>query len=212
MAKRPFTEEEHSRALAEFRTTYGMAMEAWGRLEGVLFDWFMGATGIEERLARAIYFSAKSFNARRDMLQSALPFSSLDEPTKTFLKAALKKAAQFSSFRNAITHGEPKWHPKRFAYVLAEGSRESRPAPDDAVTIEQIKMGYLNFFELYRVLRDLRRPLFAITPDDPGPPSLEACLARVHALPQEAYSKQSLQSLPKKKRQSRKPRASPESS
>jgi hypothetical protein len=33
--------KEHERALREFRITYGMLMEAWGRLEGALFYWFM---------------------------------------------------------------------------------------------------------------------------------------------------------------------------
>jgi hypothetical protein len=180
-----------------------MLMEAWGRLEGALFDWFMWVTKMEEQIARAIYFSATSFNGRREMLQAVPPLSSLDEPTEAFVKAAIKKAGQYASFRNRVTHGEPIWHPTRFEYVLAEGSRESCAVPDDAITTAQMKIGYLNIYGLYRLLRNFRSPLRRMT--DSKPPSPEAYLELVRALPNEACSRQSPQNPPKKKRQPRKP-------
>jgi hypothetical protein len=72
-------DSESVNAHDQFHNAYGAVMTAWARVEGCLFYWFMSASGMEEPLARAIYFSAKSFMGRRDMLRAAIPFSRLDE-------------------------------------------------------------------------------------------------------------------------------------
>jgi hypothetical protein len=68
-------DEELDRAKREFSIVYGEAMAEWSSLEGQLFYWFQLVTGMNERLGRAIFFSARSFAARADMLAAALQAS-----------------------------------------------------------------------------------------------------------------------------------------
>ena len=83
-------------------------MSAWGLLESQLFHWFFYISGINnERMARSIYYSAKSFNARADMLEEVVRVAALNEDHAAFLKTAIKKARRYSAFRNSATHGEP---------------------------------------------------------------------------------------------------------
>ena len=200
----PINDADHARALAEFRTTYGMLMEAWARVEAAVFYWFMLLTGIEERMARAIYYSARSFSARGSMVDATLPLSPIDPAKKEFVKAALKKAGQYSGFRNRATHGEPVWNYRLSQYVLAEGDWGEKGPADDAITIRQMQVACRNFSELRRLMWELARPRSHVG----SPPSPQGYLVRIRALANEASSSEARpQQQPQKQRPPRKPRA-----
>jgi hypothetical protein len=51
---------------------YGEALLQWSRLEQYLFFWFEFVTGMEHMIARAVFYSARNFNGRSEMLEAAL--------------------------------------------------------------------------------------------------------------------------------------------
>jgi len=100
--------ERFENAHAELHYYYGIALANWSGIERGLFYWFYRTTGMSEAMARAVFYSARSFNGRAEMLEAAVAHN----PTVlgnelAFIKAATKKAGQFSGFRNRIAHGEP---------------------------------------------------------------------------------------------------------
>ena len=100
--------ERFERGHAEFHHSYGITLANWSGIERGLFYWFYRTTGMSEAMARAVFYSARSFNGRAEMLEAAVA----NNPTLlgdelAFIKAAIKKAGKFSSFRNRIAHGEP---------------------------------------------------------------------------------------------------------
>lgn len=102
-----FHGKDEASARDSFHRAYGAAMEAWAQMEHALLAWFLSATGLSEPIGRAVFFSAKSFAGRRDMLDDVIPFSPFDEDVRAFLKAVLKKTKQYSEFRNKAVHGQP---------------------------------------------------------------------------------------------------------
>jgi hypothetical protein len=121
------------------------------------------------------------------MLAAALPIAPFDDLTKAFVKAALKKAAQFSSFRNAAAHGAEQVRDEETdlpIYVLADPQIPD-PLPEGAgFTVEQINTSAENF-DL------LRRYLIGAHPDFASHRApLENYIALVLALPNQADSKE----------------------
>ena len=203
----PFDAKAYMRDLTDFRADYGTLMETWGKLEDALFYWFLWMTNIDKPLARAIYFSTRTFTARRDLLRSVLPLSKLDEPTKEFVREGVKKAGQFSSFRNRAVHGVPRWNKTTNQHVLADGAWNDDDPLTGAVTKGQIQAAIKNIAELYAVLWDLKRPLGRTYPDGIRPASPQAYLERIRALPTEASASQTPPKPPRTKRQPQKPQA-----
>jgi hypothetical protein len=76
-------------------------------LESAIFRWFQYSTGMSDPLARAVFYSARNFTGRRDMLIAALPFASLAKSEQAFIRTALKKTREYSAFRNQMAHREP---------------------------------------------------------------------------------------------------------
>ena len=100
---------ENMQAETDFQISYGRFMQRWARIEQATFHIFRWFSQIPEPLARSIFYSSKNFTGRADMLEST--FGHINE-WKEYLpavKAAIKKARQFSGFRNQIAHGEPRW-------------------------------------------------------------------------------------------------------
>jgi len=195
------------RELIDFRTTYGELMEAWGRLESALFYWFMWTTGLDERMARAVYYSSRSFAGRRNMLKEALLLSKLDAPTRAFVEAALNKASLYSEFRNRATHGEPVWSENLSQYVLSDASWKRGGPGTDTVTIPQMRAATENVNALRTMLWDLPRPLYRVEPDGLRAASPQAYLERIRALPNRASeSRTSARTPPNENRPPRKPR------
>ena len=61
---------------------------------------------MKPKMARAIFYSARSFNGRSEMFEAAMANSSLNEDAKAALEAVIAKAAAYSSFRNSLAHGQ----------------------------------------------------------------------------------------------------------
>ena len=175
-------------------------MAQWARLESSMFYWFMHAIDKPEAMARAVFFSAKSFTGRRDMFNGAIPHSPFHDDIKMFLKAASKKAGQYSTFRNRVAHGEPTFNLKKNSptfkqYMLCE-ARLTRGAltvmTDDEIEITmvtnvQMTTATHNLQELVRLMWDLHPSQRAGYPDAEP----KAYRLRVLQLPNLAHSKES---------------------
>jgi hypothetical protein len=72
------------------------ASEVWSTIEDGLFEWFKRCTGLQERLAKSVFYSARSFEGRRDMLTAAISFSPCDKKTRTGMRLCIKRARQYS--------------------------------------------------------------------------------------------------------------------
>jgi hypothetical protein len=146
---------------------------------------------MEERLARGVFYSARSFEGRREMLLAAVPFSPCDEKTRMGIRLCAKRAGQYVAFRNRIGHGHliftyeinPPQH------VIAEGRTLSGP-PDQTpnyVTLTDLKMAAINF----DALRDWT---LAFHPEWQAPDvCARGCLEEIQALPTAANSMEPFQ-------------------
>ena len=104
----PASERESKLSTGDsFYLQYGKAMAAWADLERALSDWFRRAIepdGSKDVSAQEIYYSARSFNGRADMLKAASNSSLLTIEERKFVRAALKKATDYNSFRSKLAH------------------------------------------------------------------------------------------------------------
>jgi hypothetical protein len=167
-------------ARAEFYAAIGEAMGAWADVENGLFEWFKRCTGMQEALARAVFYSTKSFEGRRDILYAAIPFSPCDEKTRSGIRKCMLRAGQYVAFRNRVAHRHlvftNELDPPQF--VLAEGRTVSGPY----VTIEALRIATHNF-------RRLSDCILAFHPDWQEPAVCEqGCLEEIQSLPKEADS------------------------
>lgn len=185
-----FTSSDPERldGLKQFQEAFGRALMAWSHVEEGLYEWFKACSGIQnEHLARAIYYSARSFAGRRDMLVAAIPFSPFDEKARHALRLCLKRARAYSEFRNRFTHGHPIYlqgkHHERFEdeYVFAQG-RTFYSEANDYISLIDLMACTANF----GALADL---LLGFHPSWQAPAVCEVgCLAEILALPTEANS------------------------
>ena len=178
------------RAEEAFHQRYGKALAQWAYIEQRLYFWFARLTGLEDQMARAIFYSSRSFTGRRDMLASVLEATSTPDHVKAFLREAIKRASTYSSFRNALAHGE----------IMIEGTpdgdltgrlllMQGRHPPIAGVphiTIETVDIATNNYMRLSTLMMDgLDLPW-------EGADSkllLQACHERLLQLPSEADSK-----------------------
>ncbi len=121
-------------ATVDFHIHYGNAMARWAQLENALYLWFSAATAMNDAVGRAIFYSARGFAARAEMLEAAVEHATTLSPEQIeFLKEAIKKARQYSGFRNKVAHGEPRVH----LYENEEGEKRRhflhRPRPPRSV-------------------------------------------------------------------------------
>jgi hypothetical protein len=124
------------------------------------------------------------------MLIAAIPFSPFNEPTRAILRGGIKKAREYSTFRNKITHGEPvldirQESPTWAQFVLAEG--RSLEEDREAVTNTQLAAAERNFNELRRLLWDMH-PFHRREDADPA-----KCLRLILELPNQPHSSPSAQ-------------------
>ena len=121
--------EDLNQARAEFHHAYGVAMAQWGGVERGLYLWFVHATQMKEKVARAVLYSARSFNARAEMLQAVIDQAAHLAPERLdFIQKALGRAWGYSSFRNRMAHGEPmmnildiRGQPRKVSWAIAQG-------------------------------------------------------------------------------------------
>lgn len=192
----PWTSPDGRAALGIFYQELGETMAAWSAVEDGLFEWFKLCTGMEERLARAIFYAARSFEGRRDMLTAVIPFSPCNEKTRTGIRLCLKRAGQYVAFRNRISHGHIIYTyvaaiPQ---HVLAEGRTLSGAVDTKYVVLEDLMAATLNFSALTDCI-------LGFHPQWQAPDLCErGCLEEIQALPSAANSMEPSQPSQKKQR------------
>lgn len=91
----------------------GVAVERWSFVELTLSLHFQVLTQAKIGIAKAVYFSARSFRGKQDMLDAAI--KSVDGVEGfpqyiAYLKAASKRSGQWSGARNILVHGRVMEH------------------------------------------------------------------------------------------------------
>lgn len=180
---------EYGEASNRFHLAYGIALSKWAAIEERMFLWFFFITGMKQDMARAIFYSARNFTARADMLSQAVAVCHLTEDEKEFLRAATKKSHQFSAFRNSIVHGEPTFDvregsPTYKQFIHLQGDKHPAIAADSALTIQHLERSAARFSELSRLLGDVLEHMHSLS--DMSIPS--ECLRQVKALPNDPSS------------------------
>ena len=178
-----------AQASSEFAMYFGNAVSSWSHIESRLYDWFSLATGLPDKMARAIFFGARGFATRAEMLEAAIEHTTFLTPEQlNFLKEALKKARQYVGFRNKVAHGESVLsvvqgdNPRAF-FVIAE----SKTLPSSAVLeIKDLITAAENFHTLSNCLATVHPWLRARNQNLKSPAE---CLSLVLALPNEPNDK-----------------------
>jgi hypothetical protein len=195
-AKISISQEMLSRATFEFYHFYGHAMASWASLESSLQHWFSHLTGMDHNMGSAIFFGARGFGARADMLDAAIQTcKSKPQAQIEFIKEAVKKARQYSSFRNKIAHGEPRLNVTKSGdiedggpvesahYMLIQGkSGLSVKDPGISVTELNVAIGNIKRLRTYIISAANFRSVSGSKPP-------EECRALVLALPNEPQNK-----------------------
>jgi len=104
-------EDAHPEFSAERERVYlavGKAISQWSKLEHAFASAFALCLGAEQEVANSVFFSARSFGGKIDMLSAALNarayVSSDSAKQMEVLRAACKKAAIWSAARNKLAH------------------------------------------------------------------------------------------------------------
>src|SRR6266480_7590832 len=84
----------------------GVATTQWERLESVLAELFDLLLASGNRAAFKIYRSAKTSNARQEMLGAAVPVANVDSATNRELVTFVKTIGKYVARRNEIVHGQ----------------------------------------------------------------------------------------------------------
>jgi|GEM_PF-1662879 len=107
-----------------FEAPYTYAMLGWANIENALCFWFQYLSGLSEIKARAIFYSARSFQGRIDMINALLEISKIDAELAAYLKKVITKSRTYSSARNKIAHRISTLNtsdPDSYALELIEG-------------------------------------------------------------------------------------------
>ncbi|MFN3764509.1 MAG: hypothetical protein ACK4R3_02960 [Aliihoeflea sp.] len=181
---------DHIAAEEKFHLAYGRALAQWAVVEQRMFFWFWQITGLPQDMSRAVFYSSKNFAGRADMLEAALGASATPDDVTEFLRSAMKKARQFSSFRNQLAHGETMFDPQpdspnHLQTVLIDGKHNDGTLAN-VTTVEQIEAATGNFRELSRLIVDVLVHLQGQFRAEHVSP--EKCTELVRALPNRADS------------------------
>jgi hypothetical protein len=184
-------EEMQQMASFVFLHRYGYAVACWSRVEDSIYSWFELLTGMPDDMSRAIFYSGKGFMARADMVEAAIQADKKRSPQQIeFIKEALKKARTYSSFRNAIVHGNPlptltiESGPDVVEIQYSIGQAKSRYKAESDVTLEHLGVAGQNFTKLSRYMV---AALPTTAAKHAKPP--EECLALVLVLPSRPHDK-----------------------
>jgi hypothetical protein len=142
----------------KFILAYGEALLEWSYVENRLFRWFRHLTKLDDVMSRAIFFSARSFQGRSDMLAATIPhasFSGLKGPVaRQIIEETLKKADVYSAFRNSLAHGSviAEYSENGRREVLVQGKHPPHLQSETGIEIGKIKIAGENFAELSNAL------------------------------------------------------------
>ncbi len=166
-----------------FYRRYGRALAAWAAIESILAMWFTWACNANDNsryYLQEVFFSARSFNGRLEMLKAAFSTPIRDKPLIEFFSEAVKITEGYSSFRNILAHRVTMFHTGRVLLVEGNDVFFQKKNP---ITDRHLVIATKNFIRLRRVwLMSLPamvpRPL--LTPKEG--------LERIRALPALAHS------------------------
>jgi hypothetical protein len=183
--------EQMGVATGELFHYFGLFMTRWAQLETTLYYWFGRVTTMPEGMSRAIFYGARGFAARAEMLEAAIEHATVLKPEETaVLKEGVKKARQYSTFRNKVAHGEPRLNVKdlnnpQIHYTITQG-KNTPNEKEEVITLEHLTAAASNIHTLVDCIRDTLPPLRTAKQN---PKSPEECLAIIRSLPNEAQSK-----------------------
>lgn len=95
------------RDVEQFYTQYGKVMAAWADVESALADWFHRSIQPDHGKdvnAESIFYSARSFQGRSDMLKPAIESQLINDEQRLFVRKAIKRASDYNTFRSKLAH------------------------------------------------------------------------------------------------------------
>lgn len=136
-----------------FYHAYGAAMGQWSQIEYTLGNYFIHITGMDERLGRKVFFSARSFLGRIEMLEAAILFAKVVPSGREFLTGSILKVRKWASARNILAH-------EMHAIIMQQGRKDMymaiSPLDGKPIGIEAISRAGENFFWLGQALIQAR--------------------------------------------------------
>lgn len=134
-------------------------MMVWGQVESALCRIFGSITGMNSTLSRRVFYSARSFTGRTDMLKEAIncPTIQFSKDDEHLLKEAIKIARQYSSVRNVIAHDIIAYfgfdgHEFSRQWVLVDGKYDRYLGGENVVTLEQLDNFHFNVSQYFLIL------------------------------------------------------------
>lgn len=135
----------------------------WSYVEHRLFLWFWQLSGMSEKAARAVFFSAKAFRSRSEMLQALVRSGSFPrkitklityEASILYLKDALAKADTYSQFRNLLAHGLgiSDFTEDDVAVSIIQGGITFTEAIKTATNLDKLSVASANFEKLSQLI------------------------------------------------------------
>jgi hypothetical protein len=178
-------------ASLELHINYGIAMERWSALEQAMYLWFEHLTGLKREVASAIFYCARGFFSRAEMLESLIEVVCDAEKIETqIMKEGIKKARNYSGFRNKLAHGERllNIHQSRAGdtahYVITQGKSATNPKADE-ITIQHMQIAADNVRSLHKAMLSIL-PVFMNSDEALSPAE---CLATIRSLPNQPQNK-----------------------
>lgn len=170
----------------EFYSNYGRAMSAWADIEAGLCALFVQAIDpLNETQVNAegIFYSARSFNGRADMLKAASKSKLLSQAQRQMTRAACKLAVDYNKFRSKLAHRvtvQTHWIiSDKIETHLREGSDTyGKEGELPSITIEHLKNATVHFDALSFVI---------LTGDSDEVRPFEESLQLIHQLPKEPH-------------------------
>ena len=181
--------QEESPKEIEFKIKYAETSLVWQAIEGQLCTLFVAISDIHPTLGRAIFYSARSFLGRYDMLSSALDVTIItNEHYKEIAQKILKRIKTYSGSRNRLAHGE-------FLHISIKESKyygstiilePSQPwvldPPENSVTtLEKLDLMHNNFSNIFILLSKLNDGTFVNNRE-----LASQCLEMLDELPRQA--------------------------
>ena len=89
---------------SDFYLPFGRALANWARVEQGMGHWFVRLSGMKEAPGLAVFYSARSFQGRVDMVRALVEFARTVPAGREFIRDALNVASAYSQFRNRLAH------------------------------------------------------------------------------------------------------------
>jgi hypothetical protein len=175
------------RLFDEFHLQYGVTLANWARVEEGLGGIFCVLCGFDqhEGMGPALFYSGRSFATRADLLSAAIRTADISTEHTELLRAVLRKSRQFSTARNQIAHGVPvhfiETKTPYQGWRIKGGEELWHPG---GVSLQDLINANANFKDLSVLCVEAEQSLFKRCGKRPP---LSEYLARVHALPNDAF-------------------------